>query len=119
MRYATAILALFVLLLIIGAVTPQAASAATPTPTATLKAIQPTPTSLYGYLRGTPTPLTLSTLEFNLNIAPEAGHMADQAINVYRAMNSSGIVDVVAFIFILGILVLYLVRMIASSTRIQ
>jgi hypothetical protein len=118
MRY-TILIAALLLFILIASAAPQTASAATPTPTATLKAIQPTPTSLYGYLRGTPTPLTLSTLDFNLNIAPEAGHMADQAINVYKAMNSNGLVDVVAFIFILGILVLYLVRMIASSTRIQ
>lgn len=115
-RTAVILSGVLLVIMLLGASTPQSVSAATPTPTATLRAIQPTATSLYLYLRGTPTPLTLSDIPFNPVIS-DIDKSADLAINVYKALNSNGLVDFTAFILVLGMLVLYLVRMITTATR--
>jgi hypothetical protein len=119
---AAAILTIAVILLGAGS---GAAFAATPTPsstptrTPTLRSIAPSPTSPYLYLRPTPSPFPMNGPPLQLTLNVDGGQLGDTVINVYRAANKDHIVDMVMFIMVAAVGVVYLVRFVQKSTKDQ
>jgi hypothetical protein len=77
----------------------QAQPAPTPTPTPSLAPVLPTPTSKYAGLRPTPPPWNIAPVTpiSDLDTENIAGSFADTIINSYRFINSTGVLDVIAF----------------------
>ena len=114
---------LLLALLLLGAVnvahadSPTATSTPVPSATPTLLPIAPTATSPYLYLRPTPTALALDLTTYSIDLHTDPGPMADTAINIYRSFNQGHILDYVMFMAVVGVAVLYLIRIIARTTK--
>lgn len=128
MRYLAATLAI-IFLMLGGSVaradtaTPTPTPTLTPlptlTPTGTLIPIQPTATSRWEYFRATPSPMVLPTLapHSTLAIKDGAGSLADSVVNHYKAINSTHVADIGAFILVAMIVVAMLLRIQNKITR--
>jgi len=82
-------------------------SAATSTPTATLRPLLPSPTSAYLYLRPTPTPYTINVIPYSGSFLVDAGPIADTSINIWNFANRDHVLDFV----VCGAIVIELVRL--------
>lgn len=110
-------LTLIVILLILALSAGGQVSAATPTPSATLKPIGATPTSIYIYLHATPTNLTVVPMNVTMDFQADPILTADLAINIYRYWNKDHLIDIIASaglaLFVVGLLI----RFIGRTTR--
>lgn len=110
---------IFILLIdLLALAIPAYAQAPTPTPTATLRPIQPTQTSVYLYLRPTPTPLNIVLQDYGFSTGSgQSAQIADNAINIYRSLNTNHIMDYAMFGVLLVVNIGYLVTFIGRTTR--
>jgi hypothetical protein len=106
-----------VCLMMVLAAAGQASAAPTKTPTPTLKPIAPSPTTSYLYLRPTPTPFNITIIDYGINLSSDAGPVADNAINVYRAINHDHVIDFVMLGMVIIVVLIYLVKFIARSVK--
>jgi hypothetical protein len=83
------------------------------TPLSTLRPVQPSPTSEYAGLRPTPTPLVVNanpTVRAAFDTRGATGQLADSIINIYRAINTYFIADIVSFVAVVIVCLWLLVR---------
>ena len=87
-------------------------SAATPTPSATLKNIPPSQTSVYIYLHATPTGLTVVPQNLDIDFQTDPLLTADLTINMYRYFNKDHLIDLIGSmglaLFCLGLLIKFI-----------
>lgn len=106
---------LFLILCLAGS--PERISAATPTPTETLRPVLPTATSSTLYLRPTPTPFIVYPAGYSLQFIGDPGEMADSSINFYRFMNRDHLIDLMASFALALTGISLLIKAIRSSTE--
>ena len=92
-------------------------SAATATPTATLRPIVPSPTSAYIYLRPTPTPYTINVIPYSGSFLVDGGPIADTAINIWNFTNRDHVLDFVVCGAIVIELVQLMIKLIGRYNR--
>ncbi len=127
--------ALLKLLLLIGLAivllsAPNRALAQSPTPTATVTPLPtwtvtptlytpgPSATSKYGGLRATPTALSITPYAMvYFDLDEGTGQIADNVINFYRLFNSSNLLDMVSFVGLLILCVIFLARSLNRLTK--
>ena len=108
-------------MLLLGFVGTQSASAATPTPSPTLRPIQPTATSNTQYLRPTPTPWALPTSEMSFagfnGFNSKLGDAADTSIQIYNAVNQNHLLDLITGALTAVVVLAIIIGMFMSETE--